>query len=254
MAYRRNFLRHVVLRLDYAPLAALHGEKQPAFSAEIHDAFPYVQPNQIMQFQFAIGAGPPVGQQSKGWQWLHTNVEGDGNRRIVGLAPDHLSLDSVGQGTYTNFAEFYATFTAIYDKFMAAYGVAEYTRIGLRFINEITIQEGEPLDWDGLLAADLVAGVKPQFARELRMTRSMHQVTALKDDITCLVNYGLNNPDFPNPIARRQFVLDLDAYVSGGIPANEAKPKIRSLYSVAKDIFEASIGAGLRQRLEAPGG
>lgn len=253
MAYRNNFLKQVVLRLDYTPIAALHSEKQPAFSEQVKDAYPFVKGNQILQIQFGFGAAASssVEQQKKGWQWIYTDAEGEINRRGVVLSPEFLALETVGVGAYTSFADFFERFTALYDRFVAAYGVAEYTRIGLRFINEITIPEGDALDWDGLLAADLVAGVKPGFAAALRMTRSMHQVSALRDDITCLVNYGLNNPDFPNPIARRQFILDLDTSISGGIPENEAKQKIRSLYAVGKDIFEASIGAGLRQRMGA---
>ncbi len=254
MAYPTNFLKTVVLRLDYASLAALHSEKKPAFTEQIKAAFPFSNGSPLMTFQFAFGAGASVEQQKKGWQWIHADAEGDVNRRVVALAPEFFSLESVGIGSYTGFDDFNARFTALYDKFVAAYGVAEYTRIGLRFINEITIPEGDALDWNGLLAADLVAGVKPTFAANLRMTRSMHQVSALKDDISCLVNYGLHNPDFPNPIARRQFVLDLDTSVSGGIPENETKQKIRLLYAVGKDIFEASIGAGLRQRMGVQGG
>lgn len=252
MAYPSNFLKQVILRLEFAPLAALYSDKKPAYSDEIKDVFPHVKGQQRAQFLVAIGGGPAVEQQKAGWQWQHSDTEDDKKRRVVTVAPDFFSLEAIGKGMYTGFADFRARFVPAYDKFVAAFRPAEYTRIGLRFINEFVIpEEGDALVWDGLLAPDVATGVKPSFANALRMTRSMHQVTGLKDDITCVVSYGLHNPDFPNPIVRRQFVLDLDAAVSGGIPEAEAKPKVDTLYDVGRDIFEASIDAGIRERMGA---
>lgn len=253
MAYPKNFLKQVILRLDFAPLTALYSDKQPAYSEQIKDAFPLVKGSQIAHFVLALGSGAPVEQQKKGWLWQHSDSENDKKRRVVTLSPDYFSLESIGDGTYTGFAEFRQRFVSIYDKFVATFGVPVYTRIGLRFINEFEIsEEGDALNWDGLLAADLATGVKPAFARELRMTRSMHQVMGIKDDISCLINYGLHNPDYPNPIVRRQFVLDLDSSVSGEISEAETKRKIDALYEVGRDIFEASIDAGIRQRMGEP--
>ena len=82
------------------------------------------------------------------------------------------------------------------------------------------------------------------------MGRSVHQLIALKDDISVSLNYGINNPDFPNPVARRQFILDLDCYVSGVVESGEAEQRIRDVNALAEDIFEHSIEDGLRQKME----
>jgi uncharacterized protein (TIGR04255 family) len=246
MPYQTNFLKQVILRLDFAPLSALYSDKRQTFSDEIRAAFPHAKGSQLTSLMFDMGTGSPV-EQKVGWQWQHSDSENDNSRRIVVLAPNFFALEYKGRGLYSDFVEFRQRFTSVYDKFGAAYRVPEYTRIGLRYINEITLDEGNALDWDGLLAADLATGVKPAFAESIRMTRSMHQVTGVKNDISCLINYGLNNPDFPNPIARRQFVFDVDSSIEGGIPESEAKRKIDSLYDVGRDVFEASIDNGLRQ-------
>jgi uncharacterized protein (TIGR04255 family) len=252
MAYATNFLKQVILRLDFAPLAALYSDKQPAYSEQIKDAFPHVKGQQRSQFVFAIGGASSVEQQKMGWQWQHGDSEDDKKRRLVTVASDFFSMEAIGAGTYTGFADFRHRFVPVYDKFVVALGVREYTRIGLRFINEFLIpEEGDALIWNGLLAADLATGVKPGFANGIRMTRSMHQVTGLKDDISVVASYGLHNPDYPNPIVRRQFVLDLDSSVSGGIAEAEAKRKIDALYDVGRDIFEASIDTGIRERMGA---
>ncbi|MEP7244115.1 MAG: TIGR04255 family protein [Gammaproteobacteria bacterium] len=248
MPYPTNFLKQVILRLDYAPVATLRSEKQPALSSQLKERFPVVRGQQLAQIIFSAGvsAGASFEQQKMGWQWLHSDMD---DHRVVTLTPEFFALEYKGRDAYKNFAEFRTELVEVYGKFKAAYGVTEYTRIGLRYINEISIPEGEALDWDGLISADLITGIKPLFAEPLRMTRSMHQISGIKDDISCLINYGLNNPDYPNPIARREFVLDLDSYIEGGIAEAEAMRKIDSLYAVCKQMFETSIGAGLRQRM-----
>lgn len=249
MSYQRNFLTQVILRLDYAPLAALQSERQHDFTTDLKKHLPVVRGQQLSQIILSGSAnvGASFTQQKKGWQWTHSDVD---DHQVVTLTPDFLALEQKGN-TYVNFQTFRAQLVTIYDKFKAAFGVTEYTRIGLRYINEIVIPVGDALDWDGIVSPDLVIGVKPVFTQPLRMTRSMHQVSAIKDDIFCLINYGLNNPDYPNPIARREFVLDLDSYIEGGIGEVDVLKKIDSLYVVCKQMFEASIADGLRQRMGA---
>ena len=247
MPYQTNFLKQVILRLDFAPLAGLQSEKQPEFSTQLKKQLPVVRGQQLSQIILSASAntGASFAQQRKGWQWVHSDID---DHQVVTLTPDFFTLEHKGN-TYVNFATFRAQFVDIYNKFKAAFGVTEYTRIGLRYINEIVIPEGDAWDWDGLVSPDLVIGVKPAFAEPLRIARSMHQVIGSKDDILCLINYGLNNPDYPNPIARREFVLDLDSYIEGGIAEADALKKIDSLYVVCKQMFEASIADGLRQRM-----
>jgi uncharacterized protein (TIGR04255 family) len=247
--YKTNFLKQVILRLDFATLAALQSDKQPEFSTELKKQLPVVRGQQMSQIILSAGgnAGASWAQQNKGWQWTHSDIN---DNQVVTLTPDFFALEHKGNNTYVNFATFRAQLVAIYDKFKAAFGVTEYTRIGLRYINEISIPEGDAWDWTGLVSQDLVTAVRPAFAGPLRITRSMHQISGIKDDILCLVNYGLNNPDYPNPIARREFVLDLDSYIDGGIAEADTLKKIDSLYAVCKQMFEASIADGLRQRMD----
>ena len=247
MPYQSNFLTLVILRLDYSPLSVL-GEKPSAFTTELKNHLPVVRGQQRASIVLTAGnsVAPSFEQQQKGWQWSHSDVD---DLRVVSLTTDYFALEYKGIGTYVNYAEFRQFFAPIYNKFKAAFGISEYRRIGLRYVNEVSIAEGDALDWDNLISPDLVTGVKPAFATPLRMTRSMHQVTGIKDDISCIVNYGLHNPDYPNPITRRQFVLDLDSYVEAGVAEGEALKKIDTLYSLGKEMFETSIGDGLRQRM-----
>jgi hypothetical protein len=81
------------------------------------------------------------------------------------------------------------------------------------------------------------------------MARSLHQLIALRGDISVILNYGIKNPEYPNPVARRQFILDLDCYVSGVIESGEAEQQIKDVNALAEYVFEHSIEQGLRDKM-----
>jgi uncharacterized protein (TIGR04255 family) len=167
----------------------------------------------------------------------------------VTLAPDFLAIE-YGADSYQHFDELREQAGFALDSFRNHFGAVQFNRIGLRYVNEITLTEGAPLDWDGLINPNLVTSVKAGLVNGLRMTRSVHQLIAIKDDISVILNYGINNPDFPNPVARRQFILDQDCYVSGLVESGEADQRIRDVNVLAEEVFEHSIEDGLRQKME----
>jgi uncharacterized protein (TIGR04255 family) len=71
----------------------------------------------------------------------------------------------------------------------------EFTRLGLRYINEIEKPgtANDPLNWEGYLNLELAQSVKAGLIKDLRVARSMHQLHLIKDDVTILFNYGLYN-------------------------------------------------------------
>jgi uncharacterized protein (TIGR04255 family) len=194
-----------------------------------------------------MGAGQAVnfGQQGGGWVRIHKAQD---VARTVTLAPNFIAIE-YGAEAYKHFDELSEQIAFILTSFRRHFGAVQFTRIGLRYINEITLPEGSPLDWDGLINRDLVTSVKAGLVADFRMTRSVHQLAALKDDVSVTLNYGINNPDFPNPVARRQFVLDLDCFVSSLVESNEAEDWIREVNKVAETVFESSIDDGLRNRM-----
>ncbi len=247
MHYKKTYLKQVILRLDYNRLTALQSDQETPFTKDMRARYPEVTSNAATQFSVVFGpGGANFGQQGAGWIRVH-KVED--KARSVTLAPDFLAIE-YGEGSYDHFDELRTQVEFVLGSFRRHFGTVQFTRIGLRYVNEITFQEGGPLDWDGLINANLVTSVKAGLPKGLRMGRSVHQLIALKDDISVSLNYGINNPDFPNPVARRQFVLDLDCYVSGVVESGEAEQRIRDVNALAEDIFEHSIEDGLRQKME----
>lgn len=75
----------------------------------------------------------------------------------------------------------------------------------------------------------------------------MHQLLAVQDDVNLVLNYGLFNTEYPNPIARRNFVLDLDFSISGEIRSGDLLARIADLNQRGENLFESIIENGLRE-------
>jgi uncharacterized protein (TIGR04255 family) len=84
----------------------------------------------------------------------------------------------------------------------------------------------------------------------MKLTRSMHQLATIDDDVSLLLNYGILNQEFPNPVARRSFIIDLDFSMAGEIHANELIARISELNGKAEGLFESVIDDGLREIME----
>jgi uncharacterized protein (TIGR04255 family) len=246
--YNKTFLKTVILRLDYSRIARLLTDQETVFTQEMKARYPDVTSMPAVQFSVltgGLGGGVNFGQQGGGYVRLHKTADA---KRILTITSDFLAIE-YASGAYEKFAELREQIGFALRSFREHFGAVQFTRIGLRYVNEIIRQEGSPLDWAGLINPDLVTSVKAGLHNGLRMTRSAHQLIALKDDATVILNYGINNPDFPNVVARRQFVLDLDCYISGIVESGDVEAKIKDINSLAEKVFENSIGVDLRTEM-----
>jgi uncharacterized protein (TIGR04255 family) len=242
--YKKNFLTKVVLRIDFQPIPTLLSDRTTPFSEDIKERFPLVNAIQTTQLQVTFGSvGSAFDQQRLGWLWQHTSENG---KRIVALAPQYLALE-YNAGEFVDFAEFRDTVRFVLNAFDERFGVKQYTRLGLRYIDEIDPGTGDPLDWHNIISADLVTSVTAGMLGDFKMNRSMHQVIAGTGDLVIVFNYGIHNPDYPSPVARRLFVLDLDVAVTGEITQGDALARIDEMNARSEAIFEASIQDGLRE-------
>lgn len=242
--YQKTFLKQVILRLDFNRVAVLLTDTETPFTEDMRTRYPDVTSTAATQVQFVMGPGgmAHIGQQGAGWLRVH---KARGITLSVTLAPEWVAVE-YGEGAYKHFDELREQIAFVLGSFRNRFGQQQFTRIGLRYVNEITRPEGSALDWDGLINPNLVTSVKAGLLEGLRMARSVHQLIAQRDDVSVILNYGINNPDYPNPVARRQFVLDLDCYVSGLVESAEAEQRIRDMNKLAEDMFEHSIEDGLR--------
>lgn len=241
--YKNNFITKVIFRLDFKPIAALQAERQPDFSERIRDKYPVHESRQTAQVVFSMGSGGTgIQQELKGWVWEHRS---ENRKRTVVLSQESLTVQ-YDEKEFTDFRDFLPEVRAVYESFQDLYQPEEIVRVGLRYIDQIVIREGNPHDWNGIVSKPLATAVCAGLGTDMKLRRSMHQLQASYNDINILFNYGIANPDYPNPVARREFVLDTDCYIAEPTRAADVLTRFGELNDVSEFMFETSIEDGLR--------
>jgi uncharacterized protein (TIGR04255 family) len=196
------------LRVPHAlPLA--ERAAQTAVWEKLRDKLPLTQPQAA--FQVALGGGPVV--QPQPLRML------DRSRMIsVVVGPESIVLENTG---YRSFEDFCAFLRDVLDALPAA-DIAGFTRVGLRYINEIRVPGlATPADWEGLLAAPLLAPAS--FATDgLTLSRLNGELdVAAGDGYSVVMRYGMfanRVVNIEGPLRTRTsdtdpaFVIDLDSY------------------------------------------
>lgn len=67
------------------------------------------------------------------------------------------------------------------------------------------------------------------------------------NDFYVRFQYGMFNSEHPNPIARKEFVLDFDCYTKDEQDISDVLTLLDSFHEKIKEMFESSILGDLRQ-------
>ena len=250
MHYRKNFLSKVIFKVDFkSPLSSISDENYSSFSGKVKERYSFTVSKPITRVSFRIEpTGSGLDRQVIGKIWEHRDKEG-GNKILV-LSPEFLVLEYQNR-IYTHFAEFKEDMAFFYEKFQSTFDLDTFPRIGLRYINEISLLEGNPLDWEGYIKHDLISSTLAGLDADMKLTRSMHQFMAkCSEDASVLFQYGIFNPEFPNPVSRREYILDIDCFIPGAAEKGEVIDRLSELNVVAAKMFEDSIGEKLRALME----
>ena len=246
--YRQNYLTQVIIRVDYDALPALQSQEPTELSNRVKARFPIVTGTPVAKIVVNFSpAGSGVQQQLVGKQWEHRKEAG--GTKALFFTPDHLSLE-YGRGDYDHFPPFRAEFDEAFNALVQLYPDVRITRIGLRYINQIRLEQGNPLDWETYLAAGLVTSVKAGISNGATLVKSMHQLHVRRDNLNLLFHYGISNPEYPAAVSRREFVLDLDCHKMEVVPPNEVTTTITALNEMCESTFEASILPAFRALME----
>lgn len=167
------------------------------------------------------------------------------NLQIV-LQTDFLQVINL---KYTTHADYHPIIDEVFNKVRETYKPI-FTRIALRYINNIRFSEGATFDFNNLINDTLL---KPTLDyKEFGLTRSIGvmNIHDQHEDINTTFTYGFVNPEFPNKIAKRDFILDYDCFIVLNVTIDSIKPFILKLRNTVNALFEKSILPDLRIKME----
>ena len=242
--YARNFLKKVICRLDFPVILRLRGDSPAALQETLKSRFPKSAESVVLAVkrEESVTDGAQLKIEEPVTQWEFRTRD---NASKLTLSRSFLVLETQA---YAEFAPFYESFAAAFSSLQEQYSPQVYTRLGLRYINVVERERGDALDWAGWFAPELIAHLR--FAYPGALLQAMERTTVQTGSGRAVLQYGINNPDFPAPIVRREFVLDIDCYTDEDMEPGEVISKLGSLNVDAVDLFERAVGCELRKRLE----
>ncbi|MDI9332172.1 MAG: TIGR04255 family protein [Alphaproteobacteria bacterium] len=236
VCYAKPFLKEVIARVDFPEPVAMLSKALPAkFSKSILSRFPISEPQQVQaqELQFsATGAISTNTREEKHWTYY-----GKEREKTLTLAPQHVVQTS---RAYTTFEAFTDDFLEVIEAISKIDSELAANRVGLRYINVIEIDSGDPLEWSDYIDGAMLGNINLNNQKS-NISRAFNVLEYNYGNINLKYQFGVANPDYPAIVRRKQFILDLDAFAVGAYELSEIKNVVNNSHALIQDFFEASL-------------
>jgi uncharacterized protein (TIGR04255 family) len=248
VCYEKSFLKQVISRIDFiSPLPGLEKTLPPKLTKVLSDHFPIIEPTETLTHQIEfnlVGAGGVQQRQTPLRIW---NFYGKDREKQLSLGSQYVFVSYTQYSTYEHLKKEFSSVVAALDD---AFRETRAGRFGLRYINNIEIEGASPIEgWEEYITPVLIT--PPQFFAGQQLTRLLHVAELKCGDLALRFQFGLPNPDYPSPIKRPSFILDLDAYLQAAHDLGESLQYMEQAHDCIQRLFEKSITDKLRERMHA---
>jgi uncharacterized protein (TIGR04255 family) len=221
-------LDEVVCQVRYPPLLRIASEAPSDFQEAIRAGFPLLKTEQGFHVQFSDVANPgrpSVEAASKTYRFYDVS---EGTH--IALCADFLALSTK---KYTHWPDFEQSMDLAYTSMMKIYSPAHATRIGLRFINRLTLENTRSESIEEVLSLfrhELVCLVRTEAWDNPQEVFS--QVILADDTLRLAVRFG-SGTDKNLPFA----LLDIDCFEEGQIDLADLLARLREYHDRIYDAF-----------------
>lgn len=240
--YKTNFLKNVIFRIDFSPIIRLKKELSPDFQDILRPNFPLFEEQTAVEYFTTIKEDSKIDETRTSRLWHFFTRE---KTQKVTVSYQHLAVEFF---KYTHFNEFSQNVEHIYNSFSSIYKPLDLKRLGLRYINNIVIDEGHPLEWSEFINSHLTHQIDNFIVDKTQLSRAMSQNVLNRGDHTIIFSYGIYNSEFPAKISRKEYILDYDCSTTD-FDNNEAISKLKKYNLEILEFFEESITDVLRAKL-----
>jgi len=247
ISYRKNFLKEVIARVDLLnPLPGADVALPPALTELVVRNFPIPEPREAVRREVQIGPAGVASSEEKVKEW---HFHGKDRTKTLTIGRDVLLVRYTTYQTYEIVRE---GFIRIVDQVAKLFPGVQSSRVGLRYVNTIEIQEANPTDWSAYLAPALLSLFQfPPERDRAALSRVFHNIEVALDACNLRYLLGMHNPDYPAPIRQKAFVLDLDAYTQSAADIGGVGPLLDGFHAIIQRYFEQSITERLRSVMNA---
>lgn len=243
--YESNFLEKVILKLDFENVSLA---KIDEYSETISSTFDIGNTRQGFEGSINIDVVGGVMEQSKQDLVIKEFSSTTKTEKKLTLSQKWISLE-YNNRSYTDSTELISDLKDFILPFLELFEVAIVNRVGLRYINQVSLDDNsEPLQWDTYINKKLLQTLSFAKDTEFNLSRSFTQQFYKSGDMDIVSSSGIWNEDFPNTIAKKDFILDFDCSIA--IPRGKEdinlEAEVKSFNALIEKLFESSIEDGLR--------
>lgn len=240
--YKKNFLSSVIFRVDFDEIEL---GQLSAFSKTIKGSFPINEQKDAQEFSGVLDSKTGLFNQSHKkkviWQFFNADKT------------KQLEIDSnfivLSYFKYKDSTILVKDVEDIFSEFIKLFDVKTIKRIGLRYRNDIKFpKETDPLSWDKYIVKNLTSSFKFIESNKMKSSRALGQIVFREDDAYITFNYGLINTDYPNEIAKKEFLLDYDCVSKFPVEVKDFDivEAVKKYNKYVEKLFELSISDDLR--------
>lgn len=245
--YSKDYLQEVVVRVDFlSPLEKNKNKVMSKLNREIIKIFSIPETKELVNNLLSVNVinGKPK-QECKSEKYNDFHYSSQDGQRLLTLNKYSLSISHFKYGLFETFkSEFIQIMQELFK-----YEEVQIKRMGLRYINNINIDEPEPTNWKTYIDNNLISVF--EFYNEPKyISRAFNIIELMYEQFKLRFQYGMYNPDYPAPIAQKLFVLDYDAYHEGLIEnMTEIQDTLELFHNEIQKLFEKSITTELRNKM-----
>ncbi|NQE53126.1 hypothetical protein C5S29_05995 [ANME-1 cluster archaeon GoMg3.2] len=244
--YKKNFLSNVVFKLDFPTLSDYGPEKTGEFQKLVKKDFQILEEQKVIKIEHKFKETKEIeAKTTEIPKWAFFNKT---KTRIISFEFDNIIVEFK---EYTHFEDFLKIIDMVTKSLFELFPSIVSTRLGLRYINQINLEEKHPFEWDNLLNKSLLDSMN-FFSDKEDMSRYITLIELNKEDYRLRFQYGIANSLYPSPIIRKEFVLDYDCFTFESLEkTEEILGKVKEFNEVISNMFEKSIEDGLRKIMGA---
>lgn len=229
-----NFLKNVILRVDFLGEINRSDPILENLKKVLLNDFPKFETKDLISLEMITDQTQRTTKEKRFKSFIFQNKEINNS---ITLEPNAIVFDTKKYDTYKDFKEIVQK---VFQNLEGENSSVKVSRIGLRYINQIIVKEGNPFEWTGLIKEPLICG--RSFIEGINgVSRLMGILESNTPDYFIRFQYGWFNSEYPNPIARKEFVLDYDCYSINEINFSSGLiSQIDKFHEAIKELFKNS--------------
>lgn len=247
VCYDNSFLKAVIARVDFAaPVDSLGRSMPPTIGNVAIKHFPISERTPTQMEELTVSGGNINRKKEEFFQWTYYGINRE--KRLV-VTPGFIFVEYLRYSTFEQLKkDFLSVLKAVFTQCRDLRG----GRFGLRYINKIELRDAHPLEWDNYISEGLLGLFDKFRGRQEHLTRLFNIVEfRYNDDMRLKFQFGVPNQDYPAPVRRPQFVLDLDGFTEGLQELADVEESIEVAHQRIQQLFEESITTKLREIMRA---